>query len=568
MSSRAIGSRIRLYLVLLCLLPGIVGGTLLPRSAAAIQDEGAVPTATPAPGVDANRGSTLPPMIFSDDFEAYGDSSRWNSGQRFPVQSNTVANGLFAARLTNAGDQPAYGRKTLDQPHDLLYVRIRFYVFNVGSRPTTLINLRPSSTTESIVAIRLDQTGVISYVTGATGITSESPVLAAPGMWHELQVMADTKAESNNIRIWLDQAEMTSLRHDAFLGDDSIRKIDLGDNSSGQYSDIAFDDIAVDDSFIASNRPADPVPGVLTVRTLPAWSGITFDLDGEEFTTNEQGVATIKVARWSTDLRSRIVVRDSNQANGAVTSFTGWRRWASSRSTDVSAAFRVSQPVTFSFVDLAGKTVDPTMIDELTIKSSSGVIETLTGSQLSQPTLITVSSVVPSPSGISSEPTDYVVDQVLIDGSNVVNRAQQRSPFATSRHWTITLLFYGVTFQATDALFGTPLGKELVVKAADGSEQRLALDENGEAVIPRLARGEYSVAVIGAGYSPPRPIMVSRDQVVSLEVISLLDVALVLGVMGSTVIGLILIGRPFIVTRPVRWVVGILLPIDWKGLRR
>jgi hypothetical protein len=129
-------------------------------------------------------------------------------------------------------------------------------------------------------------------------------------------------------------------------------------------------------------------------------------------------------------------------------------------------------------------------------------------------------------------------------------------------------LFYGVTFQATDALFGTPLGKEVVVLAADGSEQRLTLDENGEAVIPRLARGEYSVAVIGAGYSPPRPILVSRDQVVSLEVISLLDVALVLSVIGTTVIGLILIGRPFLITTPVRWVGSILLPIDWKGLRR
>jgi hypothetical protein len=81
----------------------------------------------------------------------------------------------------------------------------------------------------------------------------------------------------------------------------------------------------------------------------------------------------------------------------------------------------------------------------------------------------------------------------------VVNRAQQRSTFETSRHWTVNLLFYGVTFQARDALFGTPLGKSIVVKAADGSTQNLALDANGEATIPacRAASSPFRSSVPG-----------------------------------------------------------------------
>jgi hypothetical protein len=48
--------------------------------------------------------------------------------------------------------------------------------------------------------------------------------------------------------------------------------------------------------------------------------------------------------------------------------------------------------------------------------------------------------------------------------------------------------------------------------------------------------------------------MVSRDQVVDLKVISMLDVLLVLSLMGIAVVGLVVIGRPFLVTNPARYV--------------
>jgi hypothetical protein len=72
------------------------------------------------------------------------------------------------------------------------------------------------------------------------------------------------------------------------------------------------------------------------------------------------------------------------------------------------------------------------------------------------------------------------------------------------------------------------------------------------AVIPRLSRGEYSVIVVGAGYSPPRPIYVSRDQAIEMKVISPVDAASLLMAIGAVVIGLLIAGRPWLVTSPVR----------------
>jgi hypothetical protein len=495
--------------------------------------------------------STSATALFSDDFEAFGDSTLWSHEFPFPVQSDLVANGRFAARLFNAGGNPMYGRTTLDGEYRRLFVRIRFQVVQLGPVAATLLNLRAAPTT-SVIAIRIDAAGRLSYLTGATQIAETSTISATHGEWHELQVLVDFDAARENVRFWLDSTELTSLRQGVYLGEAAVRMIELGDNSAGQQSDIAYDDIIVDDEFIQPDRQADPVPGRLVVNTFPAWGNIPFELDGVTYYSGRDGVVEIPVSRWSTDLRSRITVQDSYRADGSVATFTGWKNWHSVHSKFVYAAFQISEPVTISFVDPAGLPVDSSLIDSMTIKSSSGVIQTFTGAELEQPVLVTVSSAASGPSGLETRTTRYVVDEVLIGGSNAVHRAQQRSDFDTSRHWTVPLLFYSVTFMARDAFFGSALGTEIVVRSADGGEQRLPLDENGLAVIPRLSRGEYSVIVVGAGYSPPRPIYVSRDQAIEMKVISPVDAASLLMAIGAVVIGLLIAGRPWLVTSPVR----------------
>jgi hypothetical protein len=297
----------------------------------------------------------------------------------------------------------------------------------------------------------------------------------------------------------------------------------------------------------------------MIVRTIPVWSGIEFELDGAIFKTDSEGVARIEVKRWSPDLRRRINVHDAVRGNSRV-AFTGWREWISPHSKDVFATFSLWEPVDFSFIDTNGAAVDSSLIDEVVIKNNLGEMKVLTTDELSGSALL-VTNVVSGPEGMRTKPITYYVDEVIIDGANVVNRRQQSMTAENGRQWEIKLLFYGVRFEAVDGLFGNPIGKELLIQAPDGTEQRYALDENGGVTIPRLPRGDYQVSVIDGGYSPPRPIRISRDQIVELEVISRLDVLLLGGVISIVVASLVVAGRPFIVTRPIGYLTEALSPL-------
>jgi len=508
--------------------------------------------------VENEDGGTATPLVFSEDFEAFGDSSRWRDGLEFTVQRDIVASGEFAARLTTSGGNPEYSQRRLSSPYDQLYVRLQFQVLETGPRPITLFHLRTGEL-DPVVAIRIDPSAQISYLTGATGIISTSDSTVSLNEWHTLQVMADTSSTGTSLRIWVDETELTTMNQSPWLGESAMQVLELGDNSSAQYSDIAFDNILVDDAFIPSTQTADPVAGTLIVRTIPVWAGIEFELDGAIFKSNSEGVVRIEVERWSPDLRRRINVHNSVRGNSRVT-FTGWRDWLSPHSRNVYATFAQWEPVGFSFVDTNGAPVDVSSIDKVVIKNNLGEIFNLTTADLTGSTLL-VTNVVSGPDGIRNKAVTYYLDEVIIDGANVVNRSQQSMTFDANRQWQVSLLFYGVKFQAVDSLFGSPLGDELLIRAPDGTEKRYDLDADGSVTIPRLPRGDYEVSILGGGYSPPRPIRISRDQIVELEVISRADVTLLGGVVGVVVVGLVVAGRPFIVTRPIAYLADALSPL-------
>jgi hypothetical protein len=60
------------------------------------------------------------------------------------------------------------------------------------------------------------------------------------------------------------------------------------------------------------------------------------------------------------------------------------------------------------------------------------------------------------------------------------------------------------------------------------------------------------VRVEASGYSADRPVWLSGDQAVDLQVVSPIDMAVVLGGLASVAIGLLLIGRPTLRRRLVR----------------
>jgi hypothetical protein len=135
---------------------------------------------------------------------------------------------------------------------------------------------------------------------------------------------------------------------------------------------------------------------------------------------------------------------------------------------------------------------------------------------------------------------------VIVDDANVVNRAQQRFEPYRQEEAAIKLLFYSAEFSAHDALFKFAIGKGIKLTFPNGRIERYEFGPDAKLKIDRLPRGEYWVVVEGPGMSFLRPVTLSRNQQVPLEVLSWIDIAFVFGVLFAIAVGLLLVGRPWL----------------------
>lgn len=290
-------------------------------------------------------------------------------------------------------------------------------------------------------------------------------------------------------------------------------------------------------------------PAVLSVSTVPALAGVDFSLDGNVFTTGADGVAQVSVTRsgryqlaalpWSTKVSRATFIRWKNGI------------FEASRSVDISgdsfleAGFNVEHLVKPTFVDLEGQPVSGTRISEVKLKSSYGTTAAFSGTK---PVWLPASQVVRRTTGLEPKKISYVLESVMIDGSNVVNRGQQRFLVNRRGGWEIELLLYDARFRAVDAVFGTPLGTGVSLEYPDGDTELLHFNAADKVKVGPLARGLYKVQVVGArGMAPPTPVALSRDQDVELKVLSRLDMGVGLGLGTFFALSLLLLGRPQLV---------------------
>jgi hypothetical protein len=97
---------------------------------------------------------------------------------------------------------------------------------------------------------------------------------------------------------------------------------------------------------------------------------------------------------------------------------------------------------------------------------------------------------------------------------------------------------------STDALFGNKIGSRLEIIGPDGRTIRVPLDRNGRVHLARLPRGSYRVRSDATGLGASRPVTLSRDQVVDVQVLSVIDLLLLGSGASALAIGLLLVRRP------------------------
>jgi hypothetical protein len=508
----------------------------------------AVQQEQPAPADQAQKS-----FLFSDGFDASGDLSLWSGETVLTVEQGTGFQGSYGAHTVSTGE-PAFAETRLRHPAAEVFARLRFNIVEQGENPVTLFRFRTVTGLPVLTAF-VTPAGTLGYSADATGLTFESTQRVTRKTWQEIQVHIVLDRNDTTVEVWLDDMPVSDLSQQFGLENDSVGRIEIGDNSAGRSFDVYFDDVIADDARIDPSQEPNPISGTLTVRTLPALPGLRFELDGETFVSDAGGVARIAVQRWSVNLRQQIQVPSTQlgaEYKGAVATFWAWNSWISGRDHDVNAFFDLSYPIQLSFADQDNDPIDLSRIDSVTLQSSVGTLYSFTADQLKSPQLLPASRVVPSPQGRTSENFLYSVVEVNVRGSNVVNRAQQRFEVTGAPTRPISLLLFSATINVQDALFGRATGGTIRIEYPDGGTEQIALDSDHSVVLPLLPRGDYRVSVVGAGYSPPRPVSLSRDQVVDLEVVTLLDVSVIGGVVAAFALGLLIAGRPVIVTFPFR----------------
>lgn len=299
-------------------------------------------------------------------------------------------------------------------------------------------------------------------------------------------------------------------------------------------------------------------PARLTIETVPPLPGIGFVLNGKSFYSGDDGIAYVEVDEPGVYDLEMLALPEAVNDDDALIEFERWADGVFTSRRDVklkddktlyvglSRSYLVDQ----AFVDLDGNPIDPERIGALTLKSSHGTRYTYSDGR---PRWRTANRIARLSNGLEATEIQYAVESVIVDGSNVVNKNQQRFTVTGKETWTVELLLYNATVQAADAIFGFPLGSGVRLDYPDGSSQIYYFDGSKTVDIRGLARGMYALQVLDVrGMAPETPVVLSRDQDVVLKVLSAFDMGLgvSLGILGA--LGLLIYGRPQLIGRAKR----------------
>jgi phospholipase C len=269
------------------------------------------------------------------------------------------------------------------------------------------------------------------------------------------------------------------------------------------------------------------------IQTVPEVPGMRFAANGIQFEADRSGRAYPPAALVGS--RARIHALSTRVAPDTRARFDRWYRGGRI------AALNVDYRVHVGFVDLEGRRVDPGVVSRVTLAGSNGRRQSFAGGE---PQWLQGNRIVPESGGRRSTAVSYAADSVIVGGSTVVHRAQQRFLPADGRRVQLRLLLFSARFVVRDALLGFPIGSAVRLEYPSGHVQRHGLTQGADLTIGSLPRGDYRVSVEALGISSTRPVALSGDQRVDLRVISWLDIVVVLLGLLSLALGLLYLRRP------------------------
>jgi Glycosyl hydrolase family 99 len=286
----------------------------------------------------------------------------------------------------------------------------------------------------------------------------------------------------------------------------------------------------------------------LNVHSVPALAGVRVRVDGQTVETNARGAATVAFSTCGTHTLSASAPRTMPAGTRATFArwvddvFTRSRTIFVSRPVELQVGFNVDYRVRESFVDRHGHPVPQSHIERVVQSNSLGSKERF---KPGSPRWLAGTRIIRRSFGLQPTEVLYSVRDVLIDGTNVVRVAKERfKPKWSHHHVEIPLLLYSLNLRAKDRLFGFPLGSGIRLTSPNGHVRVVHFRDGAHVYINSLPRGTYDVSVMTHGVNTGVPIALTRDQTVTLDIVSYLDVAVFLGLLAAAAAFLLLVRRP------------------------
>ena len=307
------------------------------------------------------------------------------------------------------------------------------------------------------------------------------------------------------------------------------------------------------------------IPLQLIMETVPPLAGIPISVNGQSLTTDAKGLAVVDIGTAGPVDLEVLQKPNTNVDENTRVSFVRWsdegfqpKRTLNITGDDhIQIGFSVSHPVVHSFVDLSGNSIDYSKVTTMLVRTSTGELVTFSDNQ---PRWITSTQIARRRLGLEATNVLYSVESVMIDGTNVVNRYQQRYLAQVNTPWQIQLLLYSAIVNANDALFGFSVGHGITLEYPDGHTQDFSFSPNKDIHLDTLARGTYRIKVNGVqNLTGWTPVALSRSQTVQLQVFSSVDVAAITALGIVIALTMLFYGRPFLMKLPL---------LAYRGRRR
>lgn len=285
-----------------------------------------------------------------------------------------------------------------------------------------------------------------------------------------------------------------------------------------------------------------PVAGTVQVETVPATPGVVMVVEGHTVTTDAHGQGSTDVSDLNTASSGLKLATAQAEESSVELLHVSKLRPPAPRHRRLLLALRVSDPVTFQFVDPRGSVIPMNRVGQVRL-DQAGHSLTIDANELTGPVLLPTSVARRAHDVWQTDQLDYSVQAVSVAGANAVFSGRYRFDLSTQRVWRVRLSVYDMSVTVSDALFGQRTSSTLQVTSPDGRQRRLHVGDGSPTLVPELVRGTYHLtvgaAVIGADHS----VLVSKSAAADLRVITLLDLIIIGCTVALLAAALVVIGR-------------------------